>query len=110
MSNLYPVPESFNERAHLDKSEYERIYAESVENNEAFWAETAKRLDWFTFPTKIKDVSFDKSDLHIRWFEDANLNACYNCVDRHLETRGNQTAIIWQGDDPSRDEHITYSE
>jgi acetyl-CoA synthetase len=110
MSNLYPVPESFKERAYLDKHEYERVYSESVENNEAFWAEIAKRLDWFTFPTTIKDVSFDKSDLHIRWYEDGVLNACYNCVDRHLETRGDQTAIIWEGDDPSRDAHISYSE
>ncbi len=110
MSNLYPVPESFKERAYVDKSEYERVYAESVDHNEAFWAETARRLDWFNFPTRIKDVSFDKSDLHIRWFEDGILNACYNCVDRHLETRGDQTAIIWEGDDPSRDAHITYSE
>jgi len=110
MSNLYPVPENFKQRAHLDKAEYERAYRESVENNEAFWAETARRLDWFTFPNKIKDVSFDKSDLHIRWYEDGVLNACYNCVDRHLETRGDQTAIIWEGDDPNRDAHISYKE
>jgi len=110
MSNIYPVPESFKARAHLDKEKYERVYQQSVENNEAFWADTAKRLDWFTFPTKIKDVSFDRSDLHIRWFEDGVLNACYNCVDRHLEKRGDQTAIIWEGDDPARDAHITYSQ
>jgi acetyl-CoA synthetase len=66
MSNIYPVPESFKARAHLDQAEYSRVYQESVDNNEAFWAETARRLDWFKFPTKIKDVSFDKSDLHIR--------------------------------------------
>ncbi|MFC1720292.1 acetate--CoA ligase [Pseudomonadota bacterium] len=108
MSNLYPVPESFKSRAHLDKDAYEREYRESIENNEAFWAETAKRLDWIKFPTKIKDVSFDRADLHVRWFEDGVLNACYNCVDRHLETRGDQTAIIWEGDDPARDAHITY--
>ena len=88
MSTIYPVPESFKNSALLDKAEYERVYTESVENNEAFWSETARRLDWFNFPTKIKDVSFDRSDLHIRWYEDGVLNACYNCVDRHLETRG----------------------
>jgi acetyl-CoA synthetase len=110
MSNLYPVPESFKDRAYIDENEYERVYKSSVDNNEAFWAETAKRLDWFTFPTKIKDVSFDKADLHIRWFEDGVLNACYNCVDRHLDSRGDQTAIIWEGDDPARDAHITYKE
>ena len=108
MSNLYPAPEFFKNRAHLDKDAYEHEYRESIENNEAFWAETAKRLDWIKFPTRIKDVSFDRADLHIRWFEDGVLNACYNCIDRHLETRGDQTAIIWEGDDPARDAHITY--
>jgi acetyl-CoA synthetase len=108
MSNIYPVPETFKEKAHIDQEGYERIYAESIENNEAFWAETARRLDWIEFPTVIKDVSFDRSDLHIRWYEDGVLNACYNCVDRHLDERGDQTAIIWEGDDPARDEHISY--
>ena len=69
-----------------------------------------ERLDWIEFPTTTKDVSFDKADLHIRWYEDGVLNACYNCVDRHLDTRGDQTAIIWEGDDPARDEHISYRE
>ncbi len=79
-----------------------------MENNESFWADVAKRLDWIRFPTRIKDVSFDRSDLHIRWYEDGVLNASYNCLDRHLETRGDQTAILWEGDDPARDEAITY--
>jgi acetyl-CoA synthetase len=108
MSNLYPVPDSFKNSAHLDQEGYQREYQKSVEDNEAFWAETAKRLDWIRFPSRIKDVSFDRADLHIRWFEDGVLNACYNCVDRHLEKRGEQTAIIWEGDDPGRDDHITY--
>ena len=108
MSNTYYVPAFFAEKAHLDDEKYEQVYAESVENNEAFWANTARRLDWIEFPTQVKDVSFDKSDLHIRWFEDGVLNACYNCVDRHLDERGDQTAIIWEGDDPERDEHISY--
>jgi acetyl-CoA synthetase len=110
MSDIYPVPEFFKERAHLDAEGYEKVYRESVENPEAFWAETAKRIDWFKFPTQIKDVSFDKADLHIKWYEDGVLNACYNCVDRHLDTRGDQTAIIWEGDDPSVDAKITYKE
>ncbi len=108
MSTIYPVPESFKENAHIDQQEYERIYADSVENNEAFWTETARCLDWIEFPSTTKDVSFDKSDLHIRWYEDGVLNACYNCVDRHLDSRGDQTAIIWEGDDPTRDEKISY--
>ena len=110
MSDIYPVPEDFKQRAHLDEAGYEKAYRASVEDPEAFWAETAKRIDWFRFPTKIKDVSYDRSDLHIRWFEDGVLNACYNCVDRHLETRGDQTAIIWEGDDPTVDTKITYRE
>ena len=108
MSDIYPVPQSFRERAHLDKEGYEKAYKASVEDSEKFWEETARRLDWIEFPTKIKDISFDKADLHIRWYEDGVLNACYNCVDRHLGERGDQTAIIWEGDDPSRDEHISY--
>jgi len=108
MSTIHPVPESFEKNALIDRAEYERIYEESVDNSEKFWSDTARRLDWTQFPTKIKDISFDKADLHIRWFEDGVLNACYNCVDRHLEQRGDQTAIIWEGDDPLRDQVITY--
>ncbi len=108
MSTKYPVPPAFEAKAHVDAEAYERIYAESVDNNEAFWAEVAKRLDWVRFPTRIKDVSYDRSDLHIRWYEDGILNACYNCVDRHLDSRGDQTAILWEGDDPANDEKITY--
>ena len=66
MSEIYPVPENVKAHALLDAAGYEKAYTESVENSEAFWADTAKRLDWFTFPTKIKDISFDKADLHIR--------------------------------------------
>jgi acetyl-CoA synthetase len=110
MSDIYPVPDDFKQRAHLDLAAYEETYRKSAEDPEAFWAETARRIDWIRFPTRIKDVSFDKSDLHIRWFEDGVLNACYNCIDRHLDTRGDQTAIIWEGDDPTVDEKITYRE
>jgi len=110
MSDTYPVPESFKEKAYVDAERYEQIYRESVENNEAFWLKTARRIDWIEFPTIAKDVSFDKEDLHIKWFEDGVLNACYNCIDRHLDERGDQTAIIWEGDDPARDAHISYRE
>jgi acetyl-CoA synthetase len=110
MSHLYSVPREFAERAWINSEDYDRIYAESVNNNEAFWSDVARRLDWINFPGRIKDVSFDKEDLHIRWFEDGALNVCYNCVDRHLEKRGDQTAIIWEGDDPARDKNISYSD
>jgi len=108
MSTTYPVPESYAAKAHVDAADYASTYARSVQDNEAFWADIAKRLDWVRFPTKIKDVSFDRSDLHIRWYEDGILNASYNCLDRHLDKRGDQTAILWEGDDPARDEAITY--
>ncbi|MDX1555334.1 MAG: acetate--CoA ligase [Xanthomonadales bacterium] len=110
MSEKYPVPSEFAARAWIDSEQYERIYQSSIDDNEAFWQETAGRIDWVQFPERIKDVSYRKEDLHIRWFEDGILNACYNCVDRHLEQRGDQTAIIWEGDDPDRDAHISYRE
>ena len=72
------------------------------------WAEQAKRLDWIQFPTKIKNTSFAPGDIDIRWYEDGILNVSYNCLDRHLQGRGDQTAIIWEGDDPSADEKVTY--
>jgi acetyl-CoA synthetase len=97
MSSVYPVPESVASRAHVDADEYERIYRRSISDTDGFWAEQARRLDWVKFPTKVSDVSWGLEDLHIRWFEDGLLNACYNCLDRHLEQRGEQTAIIWEG-------------
>lgn len=79
-------------------------------DQEAFWAEIAGRLDWSTPFTKIKDVSFNASDLHIKWFHDGELNACVNCLDRHLPARANDTAIIWESDNPGVDKKITYAE
>ena len=107
-TQVYPVPEASKERALIDKARYEEMYSRSVNDNEAFWAEQAQRVDWIKPFTKIKDVSYAKDDLHIRWFYDGTLNVCYNCVDRHLETKGDDVALIWEGDDPSRDLKITY--
>jgi acetyl-CoA synthetase len=109
-TQVYPVPAATKERALIDKAGYEKMYARSIEDNEAFWAEQAQRIDWIQPFTEVKDVSFAKDDLHIRWFADGSLNACYNCVDRHLETKGDDVAIIWEGDDPKNDLKITYSE
>ena len=109
-TQVYSVPAAVKDRALIDKAGYEAMYARSIEDNEAFWAEQAQRIDWMKPFTKVKDVSFAKDDLHIRWYEDGTLNACYNCVDRHLETKGDDVAIIWEGDDPSRDLKITYRE
>jgi acetyl-CoA synthetase len=110
MNEIYPVSTETKERALIDEAGYKEMYAKSVEDNEGFWADQASRIDWFKPFTKVKDVSFAKDDLHIRWFEDGTLNACYNCVDRHLETKGDDVAIIWEGDDPNRDLKITYRE
>jgi len=107
---LYPVSADWAARAHMDAPAYEAARIAARETPEAFWAEAAKRLDWITPPTVIKDVSFAKDDFHIRWFADGVLNVAYNCVDRHLETRADQTAIIWEGDEPAQSGHLTYAE
>ena len=88
---------------------YEELYQRSVKDPDGFWAEMAERLDWIKKPTIIKNASFH-DNVDIKWYEDGILNACYNCVDRHLPTRANQTALIWEGDDPSHDKKITYAQ
>ena len=105
-----PVKPAARERTYFDKAQYEAAYQRSIEDPEGFWGDVAKRIDWIKPPTKIKDVSFDRNDLHIRWYEDGRLNVSANCIDRHLPARANDTAIIWEGDEPSDDRHITYAE
>ncbi len=109
-ATTHPVSEEVRQRAWIDADGYAEMYQRSIEDTEAFWAEQAKRLDWFKPFTKVRDVSWAKDDLHIRWFEDGTLNACYNCVDRHLPEKKDDVAIIWEGDDPSRDLTITYGD
>ena len=108
MTNIYPVDAETKARALIDAAGYDKMYAQSVDDNAAFWAEQAQRIDWIKPFTKCKDVSFARDDLHVRWFYDGTLNVCYNCVDRHLDAKGDDVAIIWEGDDPSRDLKITY--
>ncbi len=110
MTDIYPVTDEVRARALIDAAGYEKMYARSVEDNAGFWAEQAGRIDWIKPFTKVKDVSFARDDVHIRWYHDGTLNVCYNCVDRHLEEKGDDVAIIWEGDDPSRDLKITYRE
>ncbi|GAC11452.1 acetate--CoA ligase [Paraglaciecola chathamensis] len=105
---IYPVPARAKEQSHLTPQDYARMYAQSVEDPETFWAEQAKSLDWVTAPTKIKNTSFDAHNVSIKWFEDGELNVTYNCIDRHLATRGHVTAFIWEGDDPHSHDIITY--
>ena len=109
-TQIYPVPAKVREHALIDDAGYREMYARSIEDKEGFWAEQAHRIDWIKPFTEVKDVSFAKDDLHIRWYHDGTLNACYNCIDRHLDTKGDDVAIIWEGDDPARDLKITYRE
>ncbi len=109
-SDTYPVPDDWAKRAWADNDKYLKMYEESVEDPESFWEEQGKRIDWIEPYTKVKDVSYDESDLHIRWYHDGVLNASANCLDRHLASRGDQVAIIWEGDDPSDDAKITYKQ
>lgn len=108
--SIYPVPKVWADNSWLNNDSYLAACQVANDNPEDFWAIHAKALDWYKFPTEIKDVSYDLDDLHIRWFADGELNVCVNCVDRHLATRAEQTAIIWEGDDPCMDADITYQE
>ena len=108
--SLIPVAEEWKQRAFMTAAQYEAAYAESVRDPDGFWGQEAKRLDWLTPFTKVKNVSWDPDNLSIKWFEDGALNVAANCIDRHLEKRGDQTAIIWEGDDPKDSKHITYKE
>ena len=107
---IYPVPADLAARAHMDRDAYEAARIAARETPDAYWGEQAKRLDWMTFPSKIKDVSFNKADFRIRWFEDGVLNVSANCIDRHLPHRADDTAIIWEGDEPTDSEHVTYGQ
>src|SRR5262244_57700 len=97
---IYDVPPEWKKLAYVDADKYKEMYARSVKDPNGFWAEQAKRLHWYKAPTKIKNSSFGPGNVSIKWFEDGVLNAAYNCIDRHLSKRANQTAIIWEGDDP----------
>ncbi len=107
---LFPVQADWAKHAWADKARYEAMYRHSIEDPEGFWGEQGKRLDWIKPYTRVKDVSFASDDLHIQWFYDGTLNACSNCLDRHLQTRGGEAAIIWEGDDPAVSRTLTYRE
>ena len=105
---VYQVPADWAKRAYIDEGKYRAMYAASVKDPNAFWAEQAKRIHWIKPFTKVKNTSFAPDNVSIKWFEDGVTNVAYNCVDRHLDKRGDQTAIIWEGDDPKHDKKITY--
>jgi acetyl-CoA synthetase len=110
-SKVYPVSAEWARRAWIDAAKYEAMYAESVRDPEAFWREQAKRLDWIKLPQQVKDVSYEVEDFRVQWFADGILNVAANCLDRHLEARAEQTAILWEADDPNEaGRSITYRE
>ena len=108
--HIFPVPESVAASAHVDNAKYLEMYQKSVEDPEGFWGDHGKRIDWMKPYTRVKDVNYMIPDVGIKWYTDGTLNASVNCIDRHLATRGDQTAIIWEGDDPADDKTITYRE
>ena len=85
----------------LDAAEYRRLHAESLRDPDAFWGEVARRLDWMRPPTRVKDTSFAADDFHVRWYADGELNASVECLDRHLATRGDKAALVFEPDDPA---------
>ncbi|MEW8299501.1 MAG: acetate--CoA ligase [Candidatus Thiodiazotropha sp.] len=107
----YPVPAGFAAQANINDEQYQAMYQQSISDPEGFWGEQAEKyVTWFKKWDKVIDWSFGKDDLHIEWFKGATLNVSYNCLDRHLESRGDQTAIIWEGDNPEEDRKISYRE
>jgi acetyl-CoA synthetase len=107
---LYAVSTDWKKRAFIDDAKYREMYARSIKDPNGFWGEQAKRIDWIKPFTKVKNTSYDPHNVSIKWFEDGSLNACFNCVDRHLAKRSNQVAIIWEGDDPKDSKTVTYKQ
>jgi acetyl-CoA synthetase len=106
--SLIPVPEQWAARAWIDEKGYDAAYEAALADPDAFWRKQAARLDWITPFTKVGNWSWDPDNLYVKWFEDGALNVAANCIDRHLAERGEQTAIIWEGDNPADSKHITY--
>ena len=106
------VKNDWEKNARLNKNKYEKMYNESIQNPEAFWSKQALSIDWFTPFTEesVKKIDFSKESLEIKWFYDGKLNVSYNCIDRHLESKSDSTAIIWEGDNPKESKHISYKE
>src|SRR5271155_1088301 len=107
---IYDVPAEWAKRAFVNEADYKKMYQRSLADPDGFWAEQAKRIHWYRHFSKVKNTSFAKPNVSIKWFEDGVTNAAYNCIDRHLAKRANQTAIIWEGDDPKDSKTVTYKE
>ncbi len=109
-NKIFKVNEKWAKNSLINAQQYEDSYSKSYNKNEEFWKEQGKRIDWVTPYTKVKDVSYHQKDFKINWYYDGELNASVNCIDRHLDTKSDQTAIIWEGDDPSQSKHISYKQ
>ena len=107
---IFQPSDALAKNAHIDADGYQALYAESIADPNAFWAKHGNRIDWIKPYSQVSDVSYDVKNLHIKWFADGSLNAAANCLDRHLAERGDQTAIIWEGDEPDQQRHISYKE
>src|SRR5712691_1116753 len=105
---IYEISPEWTNRGFINEAKYQEMYKRSIADPNAFWANEAKRIHWYKPPTKIKNTSFDPHDVSIKWFEDGTTNVAYNCLDRHLDKRGDQTAILWEVDDPKDDARISY--
>ncbi|MCB1721186.1 MAG: AMP-binding protein, partial [Alphaproteobacteria bacterium] len=108
-ADCYAPSKDILDNALISEEQYEAMYKGSIEQPEIFWAVQAKRLDWFKKPTIIKNTSFE-GDVSIKWYEDGQLNACFNCIDRHLPEKANDVALIWESDEPDLDNKVTYGE
>ena len=109
-NKIFKVSSDWSSNSLVNKEKYDQWYKDSISNNESFWDEHGKRIDWIKPYTKIKNVNYHEENFSIKWYEDGSLNASSNCIDRHLKERGDQTAIIWEGDDPKDSKNITYKE
>src|SRR5437773_3196172 len=107
---IYEISPAWASRGFINDAKYQEMYKRSIADPNAFWANEAKRLHWFKAPTKIKNTTFGPGNVSIKWFEDGVTNVAYNCIDRHLCKRADQTAIISEGDDPCQSKHISYKE
>ncbi len=107
---VFKVSKNWSKEAYINKNQYEKKYKLSIKENENFWRKEGKRITWIKPYTKTKDVKYSKQEVNIKWYYDGTLNASANCIDRHLDKKGNKTAIIWVGDDPDNSKKITYKE
>ena len=109
-TQIFPVPEGFAARAHVDAATYDRLYRQSLDDTEGFWRDQATFLDWMRPFTQVRDASFDPADVHVRWFADGTLNASVNCIDRHLPAKADVPAVLWEGDRPGESRVLSWGE